>query len=637
MNPKKWLTSAWKGLDRRDLLYASLFFVLALAIRGFLMKWELFFEFDTYFHARIVSYLLQNGSIPIRDPVAYFQLGGTSIPQVSVLFWYVSAFFYKLFTLGAPYNKDLWIVFVKFLPAFYGALITAAMYYLGREMYGKNAGIAMGFFAAVTPAFVYRTMAGQFEDDALGFIWMVVGFIFLVRAVKIGKANKTALKNAAIAGVLFGLMAWTWDMFLLIPFLLIGYFAVNMVLLWFKNAGKKDILAFAKVVGVAFLLFGLLATANPTSNWLGKMVDYTSKYLPVTATNISREENTVKTGSVIGFTVGEENTGHQFFGTKFNALIIYPLLALLLIPYRLMRKKADKTSALVFVWTLMTLYMAWGKLKFTYTLGLSIPAAAGLVTVEFFEFLHDRPQLEKKALMLALGFMFLVGAGAGIHFVGEQYPSIEQAIGWKDALAWMRNETPAGSKMFNWWDEGHWVSFIGERRPMLDNRNNDFNGDRDYANFYLATDLNVAYAIVRKYDADYVVLSNDLLGKEAALGFYAYNTTDVTDPRLTQYFGNYNDCSPVDGGKSYQCGPNKLSAEQLNSLPSSWRSSPNQLYQQKMPIFIYRDRQNRFMYYFNVPENLTIGARLWFYEPETEKYFTLAYENPGVKIFKVKK
>jgi len=637
MNPRQWLVSYWNGVNKRHLVLAGLLFVLALAIRGYMMKWELFFEFDTYFHARIVSYLLQGQGLPSRDPMAYYQLGGTTIPGVTVLFWYASAFLYKLFTLGAAYNKEVWIYFVKFLPAFYGALISVAMFYLGKEMYGPKAGAAMGFFAAVTPAFVYRTMAGQFEDDALGFIWLVLGFLFLVRAAQSKSADKSGLKNAVIAGVLFGLMAWTWDMFLLIPFILAAYGFWTIALLWFKNVEKKEILHFGKLVTVAFLLFAVFATANPASNWTQKVYDYTRLYLPVSAENIERAQTKAQTTSVIGFTVGEENTGKEFFGTKYNALIVFPVLALLLIPYRVLRKKADKVSLLVFFWTLITFYMAWSKLKFTYTLGLSIPAAAGAVTIELFEFLHGRPSLEKKTLLLPLGFMLLVGAGAAMHFMTEQYPSIEQAIGWKDALAWMRNETPVGSKMFNWWDEGHWISFIGERRPLVDNRNNDFQADSDWARFYLTEDLNEAYAIVRKYDADYVVLSNDLLGKMNSLGFYAYNTTDVTDARLSKFFGNFLECSPRNNGQSFQCGPNAIPAPQLESIPSSWRQNPNQLFEQKTPMYVYRDKNNRFLYFLNVPSNIGVGPRLWFYETSTQEYFTQVYENAGVKIFKVKK
>src|SRR3989344_2145070 len=152
-----------------QLVLIAAIFILAFATRAHLMKYELFFEFDSYFHARIISYVLEDFAIPFKDPLR-FAPTETFIPvSSSWFFWYFSAAIYKIFTLGAPYNKDLWILFVKILPAFYGTLISVAMYFLGKEAYSKRAGIVMGVFSAIVPAFVYRTMAGFLEDDSLGF------------------------------------------------------------------------------------------------------------------------------------------------------------------------------------------------------------------------------------------------------------------------------------------------------------------------------------------------------------------------------------------------------------------------------------------------------------------------------------
>ena len=67
----------------------------------------------------------------------------------------------------------------------------------------------MGFFAAIVPSFVYRTMAGFFEEDALGFLWLVLGLIFFVRSLKQNELNKIAIKNGLIAwNIAVGMIQW---------------------------------------------------------------------------------------------------------------------------------------------------------------------------------------------------------------------------------------------------------------------------------------------------------------------------------------------------------------------------------------------------------------------------------------------
>ena len=41
---------------------------------------------------------------------------------------------------------------------------------------------------------------------------------------------------------------------------------------------------------------------------------------------------------------------------------------------------------------------------------------------------------------------------------------------WKDALQWMKNNTPENSVIASWWDYGYWIQSLGERATISDNR-----------------------------------------------------------------------------------------------------------------------------------------------------------------------
>ena len=677
------------GSNKKTLFFLFLIFITAFAVRGHLLKYELFFEFDSYYHARIVSYLLKDGAIPQKDPLAYYQLGGATLPATGLFFWYFNALMYKVFTLGAPYNKDLWIFFVKVLPALYGSVISVLMYFLGKELYGKKAGYAMAFFAAVVPAFVYRTMSGFFEEDSFGFIWMIAGLTLFVKATKHPEFSRKKILLAASAGIMFGIMAWTWNMFILVPLLLTAYLPFALLLLYAKKS-SKELVDFLKLFAITFAVFVAMATpANST--WISVAVNYVLGVIPgnipvfvigialllvgmlayiMFVTGKKTGANQKRTVSVIAMiamyaiilliatvflvipdyrgrgvlenTVGEESTGKESFGSKYNALIIFPVLALLLLPYRAYRRKDEHYSALVFFWVAITLFMAWYKLKFTYTFGLPIAAAAGVVSAEMFYFLDPKKSLSAKIVASALALMFLVGIAAASVFVVKQPPNIETDFGWKPALEWLRENTPQDAKIFNWWDQGHWISFLSERKVFLDNRNSDYAGDQNFALFLIETDLEKSMKILRKYDPDYVLLNWDMLGSIISFTIYAYDTLDVSHPGIQKFNVGPNiafPCSPVQdaGQKFYQCGANRIPEQQMNGVNTTWQAVPTQLVDNRTPLFVYTDNDKRVLYLLNVAVNDTTIAKMWFGHPDTRQYFELVYNSQGIKIFKVKK
>ncbi|MEK6958160.1 MAG: STT3 domain-containing protein [archaeon] len=625
---------------KKELFFVFLIFLLAFGIRAHLMIYQLMFEFDTYFHARIAEYVVQTLTIPSVDPLAYYQVqGGASLPNTE-FFWFFTAIIFKIVTFWGPFSKDAWITAVKIYPALFGALISVGMYFLGKQMYGKKAGVTMAFFAAVVPAFVYRTMAGQFEEDSLGFLWLVIGFYFFVRAMKKAEFNKETIKNSVIAALFFSIMAWTWQMFLLVPIILIAWFPSTLALMWFRKESNEKMLNLAKNFAIAFVLFATLATVFVGPDWIGTTWGYVSSYLPVTGENLQRIETPGGDAtSVFSISVGEEQRGYDFWGNKYNALIVFPFLALLIfIPYRLLRKKDDYVSFILFFWIVVTMLMAFIRLKFTYTFGLPVAAAAGIVLFEVFEWVGQRPGFEKKTVAFAFGFMFLVGIAAGSFFVAQNVPTIEQNTGWKESLYWINQNTPKDAKFFNWWDEGHWITFIGERAVSTDNRNYILKADIDLAKLVLSTSEEEALGILKDYNPDYVIVSEDLIGKLGSLGLYAYNTTNRNDPRITKYLSVGLPCSvstdSLTKKVTYNCGGNSLTQEQYNALPSQWISQPNQVLQTTR-VFIYRSPSTGSLFILNNEANNTMIVKLFFNEA-TLKNFEQVYSNKEVKIFKVK-
>lgn len=672
---KNKLQAFWEKIDKKQLLFIALLFILAFATRAHLTKYELLFGFDSYWHARMVSYVIEDGVLPDTDPLAYYHKP-VELANRAPVFWYLSAALYWLFswpfTLSLfAYNKDVWIMFLKILPALYGALICVGMYFLGKEMYNKKAGYAMGVISAVVPSFVYRTMSGFFEEDSLGFLWMVLGLLFLVKAVKEEKINKQSVKNALISGFLFGLMAWTWDMFLLVPLVLIGYFAVTLFNMWVRKAKTKEMKQFTALFAISLVLFAGLASSLHGTKWMKQTYGYVGTALdkmPLIGEETSAVEQRASEGKttmsdVLSATVGEESVGKRFFGEKYNALILLPLLAipLLLIKFILIPglslffptlekfiDRKDNVSLIVFFWTAICWYMAWSKLKFTYTFGLPIAACAGYLTYESFKAMENKSNKAKATAVGIMLFVSLIGVGAGSFFVVEKTPSIEEGSGWKESLNWMRENTPEDAKFFNWWDDGHWITFIGERAVIVDNANADLKADSDAARFLIDQNTEEADALLKSYGSNYLIMDADTFSKLPSLGLYAYSTLNFNDPRLAKFRCGTTPCNysvrcakkTITSGLtgeteiSYVCGGQQIARETIESLNTAWTNIPSDVVQGKIPVYYYTDELRNHLYVLNSSGNNTMAAKIWFNSPDTNNYVK-AYEYRDVRIYKV--
>lgn len=685
---------------RRESLLIGLIFVLAFIVRAQLMRYELFFEFDSYWHARMVSYILQGQPLPTVDPLAYYQtLASATFSNPPVIFWYASAAIYKLFTLNAPYDFELWVFFVKILPALFGALTCVAMYFLGKEIFpGKHAhaaGVFAGIFSAIVPSFVYRTMGGFYEDDSLGFLWMVIGFTLLLRATHEPALHKKNLLTALLAGISFAAMVLTWSAFNILTPILLAWLLVQF-LAYLRDHHIEKMKAFSILWGIAFGCMAIAATAMTQTFWLSQLGSSFGKALfasllkPILETQqehwvviavmvlffglmvalyqlakrnmlpkifsqhaftlivvlltispllIMLFNVSLQTSDVLGQTVGEESPGKNYFGNKYSMLALFAIIGLPAMGFLLIRR-TEKYAPLILAltWLTVAFFMAWGKLKFTFYWGLPLALTGAIVLVLALQWMASRSTQTQKIVVFGAAFMLLCGIAAGTLFVTQNVPNIETSPGWKEATFWAEKNLPTDAIFMNWWDEGHWISFLANRKVIIDNRNADTQATAKVAQFMLSQTEEEAVTITRQYNSTHLFFGDDLLSKLGNLGFFAYNTTNGNDPRLQGFFGTTIQCSeriaPLTKEKTFQCGSNSFTPAEMSAFPTTYSTQPNQL-QDGQPLYIYREANNSKIYAFSQKSNKTMLVRLWMQDPSITKY-KLIYKNyGGVRIYEV--
>ena len=690
--------------NKKTIFFLLIIFILGMSVRANLVRYDgnYLFEPDASYHARMILNLVRDGSVPQIDELNYYQVEGGIPNQAPSLYWYISALIYFIIGFGQPFNKELLLFTIQFSPAIFGGLISIAMYFLAKEVFNdKKIGYIAGFIAAVSPAFVYRTMAGAQGDNSLGFLWMVIGFYYFVKAVKTKTLNKNDIINAILAGLFFLLMSMTWRMYILIPAILIPYALFAIVHI--ASTSKKEDFKHNEVIHFAakfFLSFGIFSILYIL---FGHYFDQGGQFwLEQVAVNLftifridtfviqiiiillialffgiaflisktSREtkkmfETLVVVGLILGTIimiglffiepdlfyrgegrtsissmVGEESVGSQFFGTKYNSLIIFPWFAILLFPIGLyfFRKEDSHTQIMFFFWTIITLFMAWYKLKFTFVFGLGLVAGTAIACYLIFEALKKmniEKGIEAKATTILLGFLLILGVGASAIFVPDYSPFPNSNPSQIDTMNWINENTANDAKFFNFWNEGHVLSLHTERKFSSDNRNSSGEANSLYSEFNITTDVNRGYEIATKeIGTDYIYLETDNIN---SLGTFEYYFAGKVDSRLAQkyYVGTFTTLDCYESGTVMVCGGNQIPKTEFEKISTTWKNTPDAFPDGKNPAYYYRNGSQILI--LNQAINNTNLAKVLLNSEETKNLYETVFSSGSIRIIKVLK
>ncbi|MFQ5821892.1 MAG: STT3 domain-containing protein, partial [Candidatus Heimdallarchaeota archaeon] len=162
--------------------------------------------FDPYIQFEIANRILNDGFIGWIDWVdqqTWYPIGramGLSsyigVPLSSVIFYKI------LHVFGIKID----LMTVSFLtPAILGTLSVLTIYFLGKEVQGKRAGLFTALLLAVSPAHIQRSIAGFFDNESIGILLLLMTYVFFLRGLK-----TNSMVYGLLAGVTLGLLGISW-------------------------------------------------------------------------------------------------------------------------------------------------------------------------------------------------------------------------------------------------------------------------------------------------------------------------------------------------------------------------------------------------------------------------------------------
>jgi len=217
-------------ISHSSLLYFSLLFLilfLAFVVRLLPVRWGYYLsEFDPHIQYRQTKYMVENGFFGPNswaywyDDMSWYPWGrniaATCFPGLPA----TAAFLYSILNaLGIrivltstlnPLSSDPIYNFSVLFPVIMGTLTCLVMYFLGKDIGGKEMGLLSALFLALNGSYISRTALGFFDDETVGILGILLFAFFFLRSVEPERTVRSNATYAVAAGLSLGYILASW-------------------------------------------------------------------------------------------------------------------------------------------------------------------------------------------------------------------------------------------------------------------------------------------------------------------------------------------------------------------------------------------------------------------------------------------
>jgi len=672
-------------------------FIFSYYIRAINNVPDRLLSFDPIFQYRFTKYFADWGHLPTWDELSYYtgrQVNIGNFPPLmfyltSVIFWIVKGlgFSFSLFTVAA------------YSSAIYGAMVCIAAFLLGRELSNKYGGIMAATLIGTAPQILVRTFGSSYDTDQLVLFFLILTIYLGIYALR--RKTVFAISIALIGFIGFMLM---WNMFLFTYAVIVINFIIYFILMLFikKDKEKKSLSEklFSsikemrnEVIILIVIFLGLAITSLIVSNFNFKytIIDAASALIGFAQraeawiVNVSIAE--LQPFSIFNFNGWVMAMGS--FITGYNIIDVFLILlffASIIIGIVYSYKKNIKSLSILLTLFLVAIVITFRGIRFTE---FSSAFFIILIAVGFGN-LIDWSKKDDFLKSVSIGlfiFVFVISIGLGIQMGESVGPDTSQ--NWDNAWNFLKTQTPEMSLVGTWWDPGHMITGLAERRVIADGAHcaNDCLytiNDRitDLGKIMVVSDENESLNLIRKYQGTspnvYWIASDDLIGKFQWLQYFGigcdartdrscplymqlpeesrstdsagnivlrkygsvfiYNSGEIPIPVYTEGINAllfdeiimYNGTEPV---------PIKFSNEEKNILITGLKPLESQLNirftNQSVPMTVWIPQH--YSYIVIIPPNLreSVFTKMFFLEGQGLEHFKQVFRNENVKIYEV--
>lgn len=451
-----------------------LFMGVALYLRVYLPydqvfsgEWVKLTSVDAYYHMRLIDNLAYNfPHFNTADPYMVYPTAIIRVGGFHFFDWLLAGTIWVI-SLGSP-NQQIIDTVAVYFPPIMAALTVIPVYFIGKELFGRGAGIISAGLISVLPGeFLGRSILGFTDHHVAEVLFSTTAILFLILAIKTSLQKGVTIRHvksldwetikkpaiySLLAGLFLGIYFITWAGALLFFFLISIYFFIQFTIdhlrqksngylfftgtlvfliaaLIFLPIYHEEMLYSASVVIALFIpsvLYGL--------SWLMARRNIALAYYPLVIVGAGLAGLVIIYFASPSFFSSILNSFRIFVpsGASLTTLEMQPILFpggnftlgivwgnfttafflglislfIVMIYYVIKRGEADKT--LLIVWSLVILAATLGQRRFAYYLAINVALLAG-----YFSWLMFK--LNKEGNPRAL-YLNIVLAVTGIFF-----------------------------------------------------------------------------------------------------------------------------------------------------------------------------------------------------------------------------
>jgi len=214
-------------VSHSSLIHISLLLLIlfiAFTVRLLPIRWGFHLsEFDPHYMYRVTKHMVDNGFFAWaswHDYMSWYPYGrgiGTStypgLPATAAFFYIILRALglspAPMFTSN-PLTTDPIFNFCIIFPVIMGTLTCLVIYFLGRDVGGKEVGLFSALFLALNSSYIGRTSLGFFDDETVGIFGFLLFIFFFLRSIEPERSLRNGLTYAVAAGLSLGYLFASW-------------------------------------------------------------------------------------------------------------------------------------------------------------------------------------------------------------------------------------------------------------------------------------------------------------------------------------------------------------------------------------------------------------------------------------------
>jgi asparagine N-glycosylation enzyme membrane subunit Stt3 len=225
---------------------------------------------DPYYNMRLVDNTTQTGRFPFfssNDPLLAYPLGksGGRAPLLVM-----SAIGFSKLLVPFMSEADAIGYAMEFIPALFGALLIFPVYFIGKILFGRKAGLVAALLIAIIPIHIssgHGSAYGLFDHDSFNLLLYFLTFLFLIKSIK-EKDTRRSILYALLAGIPLAALSMVWVEAQFLYTVITIYAVVQLLIDIFTNKVEARF-----VMSIAIALFTGFFVSWPVSFAGGVLLD----------------------------------------------------------------------------------------------------------------------------------------------------------------------------------------------------------------------------------------------------------------------------------------------------------------------------------------------------------------------------